>query len=111
MAGERARRALRRRDLFVGLRPREAGRRDLPVDARRARRRAQRRAFRRRRRQRRARRRGARRDDARPVRPRRPRAVLAGGARVGWSTRVVATGGAGAVLITTMNDVPGYTIE
>ena len=27
------------------------------------------------------------------------------------STRVVATGGAGAVLITTMNDVPGYTID
>src|SRR6202012_961753 len=41
----------------------------------------------------------------------RRRAVLGRGERVGWTTNLFAPGGVAAVLITTMNDVPGYTVQ
>src|SRR5439155_7164259 len=54
---------------------------------------------------------GRGRNDARAHCPAGSRPVLAGGARVARSTHHDDSGGAGAVLITTMNDVPGHTID
>src|SRR5262249_7529186 len=111
VAGHRARGAVRRGDLLLRLRADEAGARDLSAHGARARRRAGRLLLRRRRRERRAGRRAARRHDPRGLPAVRGEVTGAGGAWVAGSTDPIDGGGARAVLITTMNDIPGYTID
>src|SRR5262249_1150191 len=111
VAADRARRAVRRGDLLGGVRVDETGAGDLPAHGARARRGTGRVLLRRRRRERRARRRPSRRDDPGALPAGRRILAVAGGTGVGGSTGPIDGGGARAVLITTMNDIPGYTVE